>query len=226
MLVKESSARLSGKKASVVKMSATPQWLINILRKEYPDELPRADFNAFLILVKRLFDGVGIDHWGTTEWHGLSNCFVTEPYGIKEGAVQKLKETGRRLGFAVVYDPLSYHMPGSCERVLIFPLHLSPLKTYHPAVLAAVKEAGCEIAGDTLKTKLVPVLRQKEEDLAAYVQWLNHIHVAVDYFLCRPVIIEKLESGYTFYCVKKHAAKLKAAQSTIRKICKDMRIKP
>ncbi len=70
---------------------------------------------------------------------------MTEPYGVSLEEVIKLKEKGRKLGFAVVYDPISYHSPGGCERVMIFPTDLSPFTAYKPEVLEALKEAGCEI---------------------------------------------------------------------------------
>lgn len=139
---KNPTARVGGKrKASLVDGHKIPKWIEGVLKKEYPFARLRKSPQEERRALENLFEGIRLDHWGTTEWEGIKHCFVTEPYGIDQASVAKLKAKGRRLGFAVVYDPIAYHNPGGCERVLIFPTDLSPTLKYKPLVLEALREA-------------------------------------------------------------------------------------
>ena len=95
-----------------------PKWLVAILKKEYP-------------IAKHGGEGVGralhtffgerlLDHCGTTDWHGISDCFVSEPYDVDRAALICLCDKARQLGIAVAYDPLAYYHL-ACHRIVLFP---------------------------------------------------------------------------------------------------------
>ncbi|MDQ5933290.1 MAG: hypothetical protein WC028_27850 [Candidatus Obscuribacterales bacterium] len=224
MPVKELRNRDAVTHASEVKPHKIPTWLMKILRVVYPQGGLRSSYQAKLNALATLLGSVHLDHWGITDWHEVKSCFVTEPYGVNEVGLQDLKEKGRRLGFAVVYDELSFHNPGNCQRVLIFPTDISPLQDYHPAVLAALQEAGCEIAGGAPQVKKMTVLREKPGDRDAFLQFISSVGMGTQYFFNhRDVIVEKEGAGFIFHCLKKDQSKLKTDLAPSRKRCRDSR---
>lgn len=207
--------------ASPVKKGHYPQWLMNLLKAEYPKGSSRqeGDFSYFLRSSKMLFGGIGIDHWGTTCWHGLPNCFVTEPYGVDLADVAALKKKGAELDFVVVHDPISCHNPGGgCERVLIFPRYLSPFRTYEPPILKALEDMGFDVTGKAPKPKSLSIIESKKEDKEAFESFVqNRLGLSSISLKDRAFVVTKTAEGFKFFCSKKQAYKLKLALNVYKK---------
>ena len=108
-------------KASPVKRGKIPTWLKRVLQREFPDRRLERSGELESRALYELFDPVEVDHCGTTEWHGIRDCFVSEPYHVNMDDLDELTKKGRRLGFTVAYDSLSYHASGACHRIVLFP---------------------------------------------------------------------------------------------------------
>lgn len=131
---------------SQVDLGNIPDWVKRILKQEYGIPMRGAAFQDYLNGLESLIGENAVDHWGTTTWNGIKGCFVTEPYGISTSKVLRLRELGRRLGFAVAYDSVSYHYPGSCDRVILFPITSRLDKESHPLAVVALLEAGGQLS--------------------------------------------------------------------------------
>jgi hypothetical protein len=201
----------NGKTASPVELHKFPRWLERILKKEYPDAHLRKDYQSKRRSLEGLFDGIKLDHWGITEWHQVKHCFVTEPYGVDQDSVRQLKEKGRRLGFAVVYDPIAFHNPGGCERVLIFPTDLSPSTAYSPSVLEALSETGSHVENGKLKPKKMEVVKDTAEGKAAFERLVGSMGRTADDFFDRIVAVENIDNRFIFHCLKGLETRLRRA---------------
>ncbi|MDP3506481.1 MAG: hypothetical protein Q8T09_00695 [Candidatus Melainabacteria bacterium] len=230
MPTKQVLSKRSNLPASTVKGDSYPQWLMKLLKSEYPKRSSwpeEDDYNYFQRASKQLFGRIGIDHWGTTNWHGLGNCFVTEPYGVQLADVEVLKEKGRERDFVVVHDPISYHNPGDgCQRVLIFPRYLSPFKSYEPPVLKAMQDMGFDITDEAPKPKALSILESKAEDIQALESFVkNRLGLSTIGLFNRPFVVTKTEDGFKFFCSKQQAYKLKLDLNVYKKWMRDLRDK-
>jgi len=209
--------------ATSVKGGHTPQWLIKIIKTDKPGKeygkkpwLVGDSLREFFAKV-----GVGLDHSGSTVWHGIQS-FVTEPYGVKQEAVARLKERGRELGFGVFYSADTYHPPGGgCERVLLFPTDLSISTNYHEDVLNALREAGCEVQGKRLLPQKITVLKNSKEETNDFKQALGEAERSDREFLARPVFIENRRGTYILCCQQKLNSRLKALLRSSQKMAKE-----
>ncbi|MBI5173522.1 MAG: hypothetical protein HY986_11600 [Candidatus Melainabacteria bacterium] len=210
-------------KATPVNLHRIPKWIESVLMKEYPYAHPRKDYRSKRDSLEGLLHGIRLDHWGTTEWYGIKHCFVTEPYGVDQNSVSELKEKGRRLGFAVVYDPISFHNPGGCERVLIFPTDLSPTRKYDPAVLAALREAGCAVENGSVKPRRMEIIRGTSEDKEAFADAMKGIGRTAHDFFDRSVAVERSGEQFIFHCLKQSVPHLNRTLSKSKKWAKEVR---
>jgi hypothetical protein len=124
-----------------------PTWLKNILKEAYANLCLEPTGEGLSRALAELLGPELFDHCGMTEWDGIRDCFVSEPYGVPANAVVRLREIGRQLGFAVVYDAVSYYYPGGCQRVLLFPTTTVLKSSSHPAAVLALLEAGGTVDG-------------------------------------------------------------------------------
>lgn len=218
---KQAPSKTSTDRASSVKLSYFPNWLLQLLKAEYPKESrwpPEDDFNYFLRTSENLFGKIGIDHWGTTTWYGVSNCFVTEPYGVDAAAVELLKQKGREREFVVVHDPIAYHNPGPCQRVLIFPRYLSPFKNYEAPVLKAIEEMGFEITGKAPKSKQLAIIENTNEDKEAFESFVkDRLRLSTISLFMIPFVVKTTADGFKFLCSKQKAYKLKIELNTYKR---------
>lgn len=122
-----------------------PKWLSNILKKQATSELSKS-LEGQSRTLDAWFGPLMLDHCGTTDWGGIPECFVSEPYNVKANAIAKLRTIGRRLGFAVAYDPVSYYYPGGCQRIVLFPITTPLNSNSHPTAVLALIEAGGTVA--------------------------------------------------------------------------------
>jgi len=211
-------------KATSVDLHKIPKWIEGVLKKEYPYAHLRKDYRSKRDSLEGLLHGINLDHWGTTEWCGIKHCFVTEPYGVDPSSVSKLKEKGRRLGFAVVHDPVSFHNPGGgCERVLIFPTDLSPTLKYDKPVLAALSEAGCAIENGRVKPSRMDVIRGNSEDKAAFEEAMKGIGRTAHDFFDRSVAVERSGEQFIFHCLQRSVPRLTRTLNKSKKWAKDVR---
>lgn len=123
-----------------------PGWLKEILQKRYPDRQVKSCGEIEARSLYDFFEGIDIDHLGTAEWCGIESCFVFEPYNVKSQDIIRLTEQGRRYGFAVAYDPVSYHYPCACHRVVLFPISVHLTASSHVAAVLALLDAGGKVA--------------------------------------------------------------------------------
>ncbi len=190
--------------ANKVELHKVPAWLKRLLGiRKYQS------FDAQKTALKSLFDGIGIDHWGTTTFHQVKECFVTEPYAnITDETLQKLKEKGRHLNFAVVREDLSFHNPGQCERILIFPFDLLPIGTYDKKVLKALEEAGCEIKNGNPKMPNMTVLEENPKHRQVFLEYIESLRIGKRQ-LPDGVIVEQAGNGFVFHCLKRATSELK-----------------
>ena len=118
-----------------------PEWLSTILKEQ-----ATSGFDKTLEGQSRTLDAwfgpLMLDHCGTTAWCGIPSCFVSEPYNITAKTIIELRKIGRRLGFAVAYDAVSYYYPGGCQRIVLFPITTPLNSNSHPAAVLALLEAG------------------------------------------------------------------------------------
>lgn len=200
-------------RATEVNLGRIPRWIEGILRKESPFARLRKNPQDERRAIISLLSGLELDHWGTTNWQGVKNCFVTEPYGVKTEYIELLREKGRRFGFAVVHDKLSYHNPnGGCERVLLFPTDLPKLVKYPKEVLKALESAGCLVSdGQLLPPELVYVNR-RTIDKKEFERDIHDTQFGTFNFFDRPCSVEKIaESHYLFHCLSENEMRLKKA---------------
>ena len=126
-------------------MPGIPKWLSTILKEQ-----ATSGFDKTLEGQSRTLDAwfgpLMLDHCGTAAWGGIPSCFVSEPYNVTDKAIAKLRTIGRRLGFAVAYDSASDYYPGSCQRIVLFPISTELTTACHPAAVLALIEAGGTVA--------------------------------------------------------------------------------
>ena len=127
-------------KISLVKRGKIPHWLKEILGKQIGSRRPCGELESRALV--DLVSPVALDHCGTTEWHGIPSCFVSEPYQVTGKEIVQLRAKGCTLGFAVAYDPLSYYYPGACHRIVLFPTTTLLNRESHPAAVEALLLAG------------------------------------------------------------------------------------
>lgn len=130
-------------KISPVKRGKIPQWLKELISKENGHKRLCDELESRALI--DLISPVHLDHCGTTEWHGIPACFVSEPYQVKVEELIQLREKGCTFGFAVAYDPLSYYYPGACHRIVLFPTTTSLSRTSHSDAVEALLLAGGEL---------------------------------------------------------------------------------
>lgn len=123
-----------------------PRWLKELLRKQNGCRRLNGELESRALY--KLFRPVDLDHCGITDWHGIRSCFVSEPYQVQAKEILELKEKGRRLGFAVAYDPLSYYYPGACHRIVLFPKTTRLTMSAHTEAVAALLYAGGTVCDD------------------------------------------------------------------------------
>lgn len=209
------------RKASPVDGHKIPKWIEGVLKKEYPYARLRKSPQEKRRALENLFEGIRLDHWGTTEWEGVKHCFVTEPYGVDQARVAKLKEKGRRLGFAVVYDPIAYHNPGGCERVLIFPTELSPTLKYKPLVLEALREAGCHVENNSVRQPEMQILEERKGDRQAFEKSILAFGRSPHDFFDRIVAVERIGEEFIFRCLRGNESRLQTALKRSKKWAKE-----
>ncbi|MDQ5936802.1 MAG: hypothetical protein QG574_4138 [Cyanobacteriota bacterium erpe_2018_sw_21hr_WHONDRS-SW48-000092_B_bin.40] len=124
-----------------------PKWLSNILKEQATSELGKS-LEGQSRTLDAWFGPLMLDHCGTTDWGDIPACFVSEPYNVDAKTIIKLRKIGRRLGFAVAYDPVSYYYPGvgGCQRIVLFPITTPLNSKSHPAAVLALIEAGGTVA--------------------------------------------------------------------------------
>ena len=127
-------------KISKVRRGKIPRWLKDILSKQNSYTLQCGELESRVLF--DVFSPVTLDHCGTTDWQSIPSCFVSEPYHVTADEISELREKGRALGFAVVYDPLSYYYPGGCHRVVLFPTTTVLSAAAHPEAVEALLFAG------------------------------------------------------------------------------------
>lgn len=214
--------------ASAVDIGKIPSWLSTMLKEIYPSSKSErssvGDYQLFKDNIERLFGRIGVDHWGTTTWHGVKNCFVTEPYGVDQSEVEVLKWKGRKHGFAVVYEPISHHFPGNgCERVLIFPTDLCPFTDYEPQVLAALREVGTELNGSAPKLKDMKIRESSSASRAELEHLITEVLGRSKHFLLdNPIIIEKVGPDFILKCSKVSLSEVKKKINVYKKYRKDL----
>jgi hypothetical protein len=125
--------------------SGLPKWLSNILKEQATSQMGKS-LEGQSRTLDAWFGPLMLDHCGTTEWCGIPSCFVSEPYKVRAKTIIKLREIGRKLGFAVAYDAVSYYYPGGCQRIVLFPITTKLTASSNPAAVLALLEAGGEIA--------------------------------------------------------------------------------
>lgn len=125
--------------------SGLPKWLSTILKKQATSQLGKTPEGQSRTL-DAWFGPLMLDHCGTTEWCGIPSCFVSEPYNVKAKTIVELREIGRRLGFAVAYDAVSYYYPGGCQRIVLFPITTKLTAESNPAPVLALLAAGGTVA--------------------------------------------------------------------------------
>ena len=130
---------------SRVDLGKIPQWLTECLKLEYPETKLLETSEGQSRALTRLMGKLSLDHCGTTDWHDIPSCFVTEPYDVDAEGLVELRKKGRRLGFAVAYDAVSYYYPGSCHRIVMFPCSTRLNSQSHPAALLALVEEGAKV---------------------------------------------------------------------------------
>lgn len=120
-----------------------PKWLSNILKEQATSELGKS-LEGQSRTLDAWFGPLMLDHCGTTDWCGIPSCFVSEPYSVTAKTIIELRKIGRRLGFAVAYDSVSYYYPGvgGCQRIVLFPMSTKLTAACHPAAVLALLEAG------------------------------------------------------------------------------------
>lgn len=118
-----------------------PKWLSNILKEQTSNPFEKT-LEGQSRTLDAWFGLLMLDHCGTTTWAGIPSCFVSEPYNVKTKTIIKLRKIGRRLGFAVAYDAVSYYYPGGCQRIVLFPISTLLNSNSHPAAILALIEAG------------------------------------------------------------------------------------
>ncbi len=216
-------AKVISRKTTPVNSSKFPGWLERILKKHSPTYQLKRSYQARSKAMEELLGRIGLDHWGTTKWNGIE-CFVTEPYGVNQDEVLKLKEKGRKLGFAVVYDPIAFHNPkGGCERILIFPTDLSPFNAYKPEVLEALKEAGCEIENGFLQPARMTIVPGSITARAKFESTFNELGYSPFEFFQSTVSVEAKGSGFVLRCLGPCESKLNRALKKSQKMAKEMR---
>lgn len=122
-----------------------PKWLSNILKEQATSELGKS-LEGQSRTLDAWFGPLMLDHCGTTDWGDIPACFVSEPYNVDAKTIIKLRKIGRRLGFAVAYDPVSYYYPGGCQRIVLFPITTPLNSNSHPTAVLALIEAGGTVA--------------------------------------------------------------------------------
>ncbi len=127
-------------KISPVKRGKIPHWLKELLGKQRGSRRLSGELESRALV--DLVSPVALDHCGTTEWHGIPSCFVSEPYQVKPEDIIQLRAKGCTLGFAVAHDPLSYYYPGACHRIVLFPTTTSLNRESHPDAVEALLLAG------------------------------------------------------------------------------------
>jgi hypothetical protein len=130
-------------KISPVQRGMLPRWLKDILSKQNSSTRLCGELESRALF--EVFSPVTLDHCGTTEWHGIPSCFVSEPYQVNTEEITQLREKGCALGFAVAYDPLSDYYPGGCHRIVLFPITASLSTANHPDAVEAFLFAGGEL---------------------------------------------------------------------------------
>lgn len=200
------SAARTATPATPVHLGKCPQWLSALMKNDAP-----AASHSFHDRLDRLqkFFGVALDHWGTTDWNGVRQCFVTEPYHVDQEKVSILREKGRRLGFAVVFDPVAFHNPeGGCQRVLVFPTDLSPLTELSEEVCEALKTAGLQIEHQRIISKF-QILRGSQDARQKFETEIRSTGRTSHDFFDRIVSVDETTDGYLFHCLKKNEPRLK-----------------
>jgi hypothetical protein len=126
---------------------SVPKWLSNILKEQATSQIGKS-LEGQSRTLDAWFGPLMLDHSGTTDWCGIQSCFVSEPYSVKAKTIIELRKIGRRLGFAVAYDPVSYYYPGvgGCQRIVLFPITTPLNSNSHPAAVLALIEAGGTVA--------------------------------------------------------------------------------
>lgn len=136
-------------KISEVRQGKIPRWLKDILSKQNSYTRRCGELESRVLF--DVFSPVTLDHCGTTDWQGIPSCFVSEPYHVTADEISELRKKGHALGFAVVYDPLSYYYPGGCHRVVLFPATTVLSAAGHPDAVEALLSAGAKLI-DAAKT--------------------------------------------------------------------------
>lgn len=205
--------------ATIVKRGPLPRWLVGILRKECPYAHLRKDPRSERQALESLFCGIKIDHWGTTEWEGIKNYFVTEPYGVDPSQFELMRKKGQQFGFAVFHSKESYHNPGGeCERVLIFPTDLPPNKTYNDVVVQAVKEVGYSVKNGKVQPKIMQICKHDLADKRAFESHMAAMGRIADDFFDRPVSVEMLEPDhFIFHCIAGNDGRLRRVLNSAKK---------
>lgn len=127
-------------KMSPVQRGKIPRWLKNILSNQNSASKSCGELESRVLF--EVFSPVTLEHCGTTDWHSIPSCFVSEPYQVSAEEIIQLREKGCKLGFAVAYDPLSYYYPGACHRIVLFPTTTSLSTASHPDAIEALLFAG------------------------------------------------------------------------------------
>lgn len=212
--------------ATAVVLNHYPQWLMATLKTIYAKGPDREECaNAYFMRASALFfEGIQIDHWGITCWHGVKNCFVTEPYGVKISDLEALKEKGKQYDFAVVHDLNSFWPKNGCQRVLIFPRYLNPYKKYAPPVLHALEEMGFSVHNEAPVPKPYTTIKSKPQDLNLFKQFINDklrlSEIRTELKKCK---VEKTDDGFKFTCSKLHQPQLDRVLKGYKRLMRDQK---
>lgn len=125
-----------------------PKWLSNIIKEQASNPFEKT-LEGQSRTLEAWFGPLMLDHCGTTTWAGIPSCFVSEPYNVTEEAIVELRKIGRRMGFAVAHDAVSYYYPGGCQRIILFPVTTKLRAACHPAAALALIEARHSVRPET-----------------------------------------------------------------------------
>jgi len=108
-----------------VKHGRIPQWLkVRLKAAVKAGKLQRVDAkwgNSYLLNSAIGATEHWFDHWGTVTNDRGQELFVSEPYGLTGGDVEKITKFCKLLDLNFGIDAASYHYPTRCLRVEIYP---------------------------------------------------------------------------------------------------------
>ena len=205
--------------ASEVKHGA-PLFIKKVLKQQYPDREISSNYDVYTRTLKEFLEGIGLDHWGSTIWNNI-DCFVTEPYGMSEERVLRVKEKCRQLGLAVVYSPVAFHNSG-CRRLLIFPTDMSLIETYPREVIEALTEAGCRMNGSRLEAKAWNLRRSPEAEKTEFEKAINESgRVSYDFFHT-PIAVSGKGNAFELHCLASKEKQVARTLSATKKRAKQL----